>query len=135
VSTWESLRATPLLSTARYSWPCRERCSGASGSSRLRAEKLRLDAYTSYLKPVLPLVDGWVIDTAKRIEDRRLARDDATLATVDSHYGALRHLLELCVRDIGSSPLCTDRFDVCSRVALAKRAWRCTHEPFEGTAE
>jgi len=32
----------------------------------------------------------------KRIEEGRLAGDEATLATVDSHYGALRHLLELC---------------------------------------
>jgi 3-hydroxyisobutyrate dehydrogenase-like beta-hydroxyacid dehydrogenase len=33
------------------------------------------------------------MDTVKRIEDGRLAGDEATL---DSHYGALRHLLELC---------------------------------------
>jgi hypothetical protein len=37
-----------------------------------------------------------VIDTVKRIEDRRFAGDEATLATLDSHYRAFRHLLELC---------------------------------------
>jgi hypothetical protein len=39
------------------------------------------------------------------------------------------------VGDIGRSRLCTDRFDVCPRVASAERAWRYPHEPFESTAE
>ncbi len=66
------------------------------GVAICEAEELRLEAYMSYLKPILPQVDGWVMDTVKRIEDRRFAGDEATLATVDSHSGALRHLLELC---------------------------------------
>ncbi len=66
------------------------------GVAICEAEELRLDAYMSYLKPVLPQVNGWVMDTVKRIEDGRLSGDEATLATLDSHYGALRHLLELC---------------------------------------
>jgi 3-hydroxyisobutyrate dehydrogenase-like beta-hydroxyacid dehydrogenase len=49
-----------------------------------------------HLKSILPQVEGWVIDSVKRIEDHRFAGDEVTLATVDSHYGALRHLLELC---------------------------------------
>jgi hypothetical protein len=32
----------------------------------------------------------------KRNEDRRFAGEAATLATLDSHSGAFRHLLELC---------------------------------------
>jgi len=32
----------------------------------------------------------------KRIQDRRFSGDEETLASLDSHYGAFRHLLELC---------------------------------------
>ena len=87
------------------------------GVAVCEAEKLRLDAYTSYLKPVLPLVDDWVIETVKRIEDRRFAGDDATLATVDSHYGALRHLLELC-KQHGIHRAVADGFDQLFRAAI-----------------
>ena len=66
------------------------------GVAICKAENLRLDAYLGYLRPVLPQVDGWVMDVVKRIEEGRLAGDEATLATLDSHYGAFRHLLELC---------------------------------------
>jgi hypothetical protein len=47
--------------------------------SKFTAEELRLDAYMSYLRPVLAQVNGRVVDTVKRIEDRRFAgrRGDA----------------------------------------------------------
>jgi hypothetical protein len=49
------------------------------GVAICEAEELRLDAYMSYLRPVLAQVNGRMVDTVKRIEDRRFAgrRGDA----------------------------------------------------------
>jgi 3-hydroxyisobutyrate dehydrogenase-like beta-hydroxyacid dehydrogenase len=66
------------------------------GAAICQAEKLPLDAYLGYLKPLLPQVDEWVTETVQRIADDRLASDEATLASVDVHYVALQALLELC---------------------------------------
>ena len=87
------------------------------GVAICQAEQLRLDAYMIYLKPVLPQVNGWIIDTVKRIEEGRLAGDEATLATVDSHYGALRHLLELC-KEHGLNRAVPDAFDQIFQAAI-----------------
>jgi 3-hydroxyisobutyrate dehydrogenase-like beta-hydroxyacid dehydrogenase len=87
------------------------------GVAICEAEQLRLDAYLNYLKPLLPQVNGWILDTVKRIEEGRLAADDATLATVDSHYGALRHLLELC-RERGIHRAVPDAFDQLFQAAI-----------------
>jgi len=87
------------------------------GVAICEAEGLGLDAYMSYLKPVLPQVNGWVMDTVKRIEDGRLAGDEATLATLDSHYGALRHLLELC-KERGIPHAVPDAFEQAFQAAI-----------------
>ena len=87
------------------------------GVAICEAEKLQLGAYMSYIKPFLPQVDGWVIDTVKRIEDGRLAGDETTLATVDAHYGALRHLLELC-KEQGIHHAVPDAFDQLFQAAI-----------------
>jgi 3-hydroxyisobutyrate dehydrogenase-like beta-hydroxyacid dehydrogenase len=87
------------------------------GVSICEAEKLPLDAYMSYLKPLLPQVNGWVNDIVKRIEDGRLASDATTRATVDSHYGALRHVLELC-EEHGIHRAVPDAFDQLFRAAI-----------------
>jgi 3-hydroxyisobutyrate dehydrogenase-like beta-hydroxyacid dehydrogenase len=81
------------------------------------AEGLRLDAYTDYLKPVMAQVDGWVIDTVKRIEERRFASDEETLATLDSHYGAFRHLLELS-KEHGIHHAALDAFEQIFKAAI-----------------
>jgi 3-hydroxyisobutyrate dehydrogenase-like beta-hydroxyacid dehydrogenase len=65
------------------------------GAAICEAEAVRLDAYQSYLQPVLPQVSGWVLDVVKRIADRRFSGKES-LATVDVHYVALRALIELC---------------------------------------
>jgi 3-hydroxyisobutyrate dehydrogenase-like beta-hydroxyacid dehydrogenase len=49
-------------------------------------------------------------DSVTQSEEGRLAGDEATLATVDSHYGALRHLFELC-REHGIDRAVPDAFD------------------------
>ena len=46
-----------------------------------------------------------------------LAGDEATLATVDSHYGALRHLLELC-KERGIKRAVPDAFDELFQAAI-----------------
>ena len=80
------------------------------GAAICQAEQLPLDAYLRYLKPIMPQVDGWVTDTVQRIADDRLASDEATLASVEVHYVALRALLELC-KDRGIYRAVPDAFD------------------------
>jgi 3-hydroxyisobutyrate dehydrogenase-like beta-hydroxyacid dehydrogenase len=53
----------------------------------------------------------------KRIEDRRFAGDEATLATVDVHYVALRALLELC-KERGIRHAVPDVFDQLFQAAI-----------------
>jgi 3-hydroxyisobutyrate dehydrogenase-like beta-hydroxyacid dehydrogenase len=62
-------------------------------------------------------VNGWIIDTVKRIEEGRFAGDEATLATVDSHYGALRNLIELC-KEHGINRAVPDAFDQIFQAAI-----------------
>jgi hypothetical protein len=87
------------------------------GVAICEAEELRLDAYMSYLRPVLAQVNGRVVDTVKRIEDRRFAGDEATLTTVDVHYVALRALLELC-KERGIRHAVPDAFDQLLQAAI-----------------
>ncbi|WNG32770.1 NAD(P)-dependent oxidoreductase [Archangium violaceum] len=61
-----------------------------------KAEELPLEAFMGYLKATQPVIDGAVDDFVKRIQTGRFAGDETTLATIDAHQGALRHLLELC---------------------------------------
>ncbi|OJH34016.1 NAD(P)-dependent oxidoreductase [Cystobacter ferrugineus] len=60
------------------------------------AEGLPLGAYMEYVQATKPMVDGAVTDFVKRIQTGRFAGDEKTLATVEAHHGALRHLIELC---------------------------------------
>ena len=70
-----------------------------------------------YLKPILPQVNGWVTNTVQRIADGRLASDEATLASVDVHYVALRALLELC-KERGIHQAVPDAFDQLFKAAI-----------------
>jgi 3-hydroxyisobutyrate dehydrogenase-like beta-hydroxyacid dehydrogenase len=87
------------------------------GVAICEVEELRLDAYMSYLRPLLAQVNGWVIDAVKRIEDRRFAGDEATLATIDVHYVALRAFLELC-KERGIHHAVPDAFDQLFQAAI-----------------
>lgn len=87
------------------------------GAAICQAEQLPLEAYLGYLKPLLPQVDEWVTDTVQRIADDRLAGDEATLASVDVHYVALRALLELC-QDRGIYRAVPDAFGQLFQVAV-----------------
>jgi 3-hydroxyisobutyrate dehydrogenase-like beta-hydroxyacid dehydrogenase len=87
------------------------------GVAICESEELRLDAYMSYLRAGLTQVNGWVIETVKRIEDSRFASDEATLATVDVHYVALRALLDLC-KERGIHHAVPDAFDQLFQAAI-----------------
>lgn len=66
------------------------------GVAICKAEKLDLSAYANYLAPFLQAMNGWSLDVVKRIDEVRLSGDAETVATVDTHYGAFRCLMELC---------------------------------------
>jgi 3-hydroxyisobutyrate dehydrogenase-like beta-hydroxyacid dehydrogenase len=88
------------------------------GISISEAEKLPLEAYISYVKAFTPaVVDGAMPDFVKRIQDGRFAADETTLATIDIHHGALRHLLELC-KEHGIHSGVPDAFDQLFQAAV-----------------
>jgi 3-hydroxyisobutyrate dehydrogenase-like beta-hydroxyacid dehydrogenase len=66
------------------------------GVAICKAEELNLSAYASYLAPFLQALNGWSMDVVKRIDEGRLSGDAETVATLDTHYGAFRCLMELC---------------------------------------
>jgi 3-hydroxyisobutyrate dehydrogenase-like beta-hydroxyacid dehydrogenase len=65
------------------------------GVAVAEAEGLSLDGYLEHVNAMTAVVNGAVLDTVTRIQKRQYAGDEATLATLDAHFGALRHLLEL----------------------------------------
>jgi 3-hydroxyisobutyrate dehydrogenase-like beta-hydroxyacid dehydrogenase len=66
------------------------------GVAICKAERLELSAYANYLAPFLQAMSGWSLDVVKRIDEGRLSGDAETVASVDTHYGAFRCLMELC---------------------------------------
>lgn len=87
------------------------------GAAICQAEDLQLEAYMGYLRPLLPQVNEWVRETVKRIEDGRLAAEEATLATLETHNVALRALLELC-KERGINRAVPDAFDQLFQAAI-----------------
>jgi 3-hydroxyisobutyrate dehydrogenase-like beta-hydroxyacid dehydrogenase len=66
------------------------------GVAICKAEEIELSAYASHLAPFQAALNGWSMDVVKRVDEGRLSGDAETVATVDTHYGAFRHLMELC---------------------------------------
>ena len=66
------------------------------GVAICKAEELNLSAYAGYLAPFLQAMNGWSMDVVKRIEEGRLSGDAETVASIATHHGAFRCLLELC---------------------------------------
>ena len=81
------------------------------------AEGLRIDAYEQYLEPILPQLNGWMLNSVSRVGEGRLAGDETTLATLDAHYGAFRCLLELC-EERGLNRVVPNAFDQLFKAAL-----------------
>lgn len=82
------------------------------------AEGLPLAAYMAHVKTLAPVIDGAVVDFTTRIEQGRFAADESTLASIESHVGALHHLIELC-RERGIDHAVPDAFDRLFNKAIA----------------
>lgn len=65
------------------------------GFAICRAEGVAVADYAMQLRAIGPMVEGALGDVMDRVVQGRLAADDATLATLETHYGAFRHLLAL----------------------------------------
>ncbi|RKH08626.1 NAD(P)-dependent oxidoreductase [Corallococcus sp. CA047B] len=87
------------------------------GVAVCEAERIPLDTFLGYVKAFAPVVDGGVTDLVTRVQQRRFAADTATLATIEVHAGALRHLLELC-KERGLHRAVPEAFDQLFQAAL-----------------
>jgi 3-hydroxyisobutyrate dehydrogenase-like beta-hydroxyacid dehydrogenase len=65
------------------------------GFAICRAEGVPAIDYAAQLRAIGPMVEGALGDLIDRVVQGRLAADDSTLATLETHYGAFRHLLAL----------------------------------------
>jgi 3-hydroxyisobutyrate dehydrogenase-like beta-hydroxyacid dehydrogenase len=90
---------------------------GLYGAVICQAEQLPIAAYAGYLRGILPQTNEWVMDTVTRINDGRLAGDEATLASIETHYAAFTCLLELC-RDRGLNRTLPLALDALFKTAL-----------------
>jgi 3-hydroxyisobutyrate dehydrogenase-like beta-hydroxyacid dehydrogenase len=66
------------------------------GAAVAEAEQLPLDAYSTALAAMLPVVQGSTTRMLERIRERRYTADDTTRATVATHRTGIAHLVELC---------------------------------------
>jgi 3-hydroxyisobutyrate dehydrogenase-like beta-hydroxyacid dehydrogenase len=66
------------------------------GVAVCEAEQVPLETFMGYVKALTPVVEGAVTDVLTRVQQGRFGSDATTLATLEIHHGALRHLLELC---------------------------------------
>lgn len=83
-----------------------------------QAEGIELDAYTRYLQPFKPTIDGAVADLVDRSRDGRYLGDDQTLAAIAAHYSAFQHLLEVST-ERGLNRAVPDAFDSIFKAAIA----------------
>lgn len=61
-----------------------------------RAEQLSLETLGTFLQATVPVVDGAERDLMARIQGNRLSADAATLASLEVHHIAFKHMLDLC---------------------------------------
>jgi len=65
------------------------------GFAICRAEGLPSGDYATHLRAIRPMVEGALADAVDRVVNGRLAADDSTLATLETHYGSFRQVLAL----------------------------------------
>jgi 3-hydroxyisobutyrate dehydrogenase-like beta-hydroxyacid dehydrogenase len=87
------------------------------GAAVAEAEGLSLDGYLQHVTATTPMVNGAVVDAVTRIQKRLYEGDEATLATLDAHFGAIRHLLELS-KDKGLELAVPEAFEKLFRLAI-----------------
>jgi 3-hydroxyisobutyrate dehydrogenase-like beta-hydroxyacid dehydrogenase len=88
------------------------------GVAVVEAEGLSLGGYLEHVTATTPMVNEAVIDTVTRIQKRLYQSDEATLASLDAHVGALRHLLEVS-KDRGIRSTLPEAFEELCRPAIA----------------
>jgi 3-hydroxyisobutyrate dehydrogenase-like beta-hydroxyacid dehydrogenase len=72
-----------------------------------QAEGIPLQDYLSYAKGLLPVTNAFAIDLIERAIEQDYEQTEATL---DTHYGALQHVLEIC-QQRGLDRTIPDAFD------------------------
>ena len=72
-----------------------------------QAEGIPLERFLGFTKGLLPVTDAFTIELIERAIEQRY---DDTQATLDTHYGALQHALEIC-RERGLDRTIPDAFD------------------------
>ncbi|HTU63457.1 MAG TPA: NAD(P)-binding domain-containing protein [Polyangiales bacterium] len=72
-----------------------------------QAEGIPLEQYLAFTKGLLPVTDAFTIDLIERAITQRYGD---TQATLDTHYGALQHVLEIC-QQRGLDRTIPDAFD------------------------
>jgi 3-hydroxyisobutyrate dehydrogenase-like beta-hydroxyacid dehydrogenase len=72
-----------------------------------QAEGIPLGSYLRYAKGLVPVTDAFTIDLIERAIEQRY---EDTQATLDTHHGALQHVLEIC-QQRGLDRTIPDAFD------------------------
>lgn len=72
-----------------------------------QAEGIPLESFLAFTKGLLPVTDAFTIELIERAMKQHY---DDTQATLDTHYGALQHLLEIC-QQRGLDRTIPDAFD------------------------
>lgn len=66
------------------------------GITVAETEGLDPETFRTHLSAFKPVVDGALFDLVDRINARRFAGDETTLASLGAHYSAFQHLIEAC---------------------------------------
>ena len=89
-------RSGTPLATSRAHFHVESTFGALQGASVCQAEKFPLEADLNSVKSFMPFVNRWALDLMEPIKDGRLAGDQTTFATVNTHCATLRYLVELC---------------------------------------
>jgi 3-hydroxyisobutyrate dehydrogenase-like beta-hydroxyacid dehydrogenase len=87
------------------------------GAAICEAEGISLATYRTLAAATTPMMNAAADDVIARIHAKRFVADEATLAGIDAHYGAFRHLVELS-EEHGVDPTVSAAFDRVFRKAI-----------------
>jgi 3-hydroxyisobutyrate dehydrogenase-like beta-hydroxyacid dehydrogenase len=68
------------------------------GIAVCEAEGLSLETFAKNVTATRPVLDGAAANMVARVVRRHYAADETTLATLGAHYGAFKHLREICAQ-------------------------------------
>jgi 3-hydroxyisobutyrate dehydrogenase-like beta-hydroxyacid dehydrogenase len=87
------------------------------GAAVCEAEGIALATYRAHATAVAPMMIAATDDVIGRVQARRFAGDETTLASLEAHFTAFRHLVELCDAH-GIDPSVNGGFDRLFRAAI-----------------